>query len=946
MDSNGLRFWQLAGPAAWPDLRHAGVGGACGTLRLASERTLQPALPAVQAFAVAQAALEEVPRAFDALECVASWDAALGGVVVHGPLEGDVLLMELDEAPTDLAVAQDGVLLAAQPGTVRMHDLRGRWTDVSVSLAGFLPWRLAPVAAGGAWVLERASGRIARLHGRPMRAQTPTPDMYGPQVFRPEPENGCPPVLELFATPALDAGERVLAIADDAAAGGPLLLCWLDGDGSAAVRRWNAAEARFDAPLQLAGAAYAYALATLAGERIALRMPGRRDAPAFDLAAADAQRRVMPLGEVYPLHAEAREAPFAGGVRAPDAPPRYPVGARCAEPLHPLSFHTAARRGEARNYLRVEGDALRATLIDSGDTTTVWHRLNAEAAIPPRTGFVAWLAATNVARPPDEDDGTAWHPHAFGEGIAAIDEVAGGPGVPRAAWDRAPSEIPGHPGLLGGAQAPGRRGLFGVLVQAGRRRVRSLQGRYLWVRVALSGDGRASPEIAALRAWGSRFSYVDRYLPRVFRESLFGDAAQAPGVLLGAIDIASAAALDAGGALDDDTRARLALAGVAPGPAAWVAVERTGQDWLLRDAGAAWRLRRETQVQGETPVDLVAVYRPQATPADFGSRMVANFEGVLTQIEDKVAAAHLFTDPQSTPAEHLDWLAGWIGVAFDPALPAERRRDWLRAAPDLARRHGTRDGLRLALDVATGGAVRGGEIVVVEDFRLRRILATLLGVQLADAHDPLLPGLHASGNSVVGDTLFVGSIEGSELAALYADAATTDAQDADALDFLGRLAYRATVLVHREVDPQDFALIRRVVQLEAPAHVLVRVAGATWPLLVGVASLVGVDTYLGPPRRPRPARVERSALGLGDRLVGPGALDPRLAGNPAALAAPGSAPPVADAGEDRTVPAGASFMLDGSASRAAPGRRIAEYRWRRLPPPDRPADPPSDPPEE
>jgi len=25
MDSNGLRFWQLADRAAWPDLRHAGV---------------------------------------------------------------------------------------------------------------------------------------------------------------------------------------------------------------------------------------------------------------------------------------------------------------------------------------------------------------------------------------------------------------------------------------------------------------------------------------------------------------------------------------------------------------------------------------------------------------------------------------------------------------------------------------------------------------------------------------------------------------------------------------------------------------------------------------------------------------------------------------------------------------------------------------------------------
>ena len=79
-------------------------------------------------------------------------------------------------------------------------------------------------------------------------------------------------------------------------------------------------------------------------------------------------------------------------------------------------------------------------------------------------------------------------------------------------------------------------------------------------------------------------------------------------------------------------------------------------------------------------------------------------------------------------------------MAFEPGLPAARRREWLRAAPALARWHGTRRGLALALDVATGGGVRGGEIVLLEHFRLRRLLATLLGVDLAEENDPLLPG--------------------------------------------------------------------------------------------------------------------------------------------------------------------------------------------------------------
>jgi phage tail-like protein len=398
--------------------------------------------------------------------------------------------------------------------------------------------------------------------------------------------------------------------------------------------------------------------------------------------SAAAALTLQPAGDIYPLAADAEEAPFAHRL---DDPPRYPLSGGTVEPLHRLSLANLARRGEAANF---SGAAMH--LIDSGDQQTVWHRLYAEARLPAGCGLLVWLASSAEPSVAAVDE---WHAHLFGE--LPDDSLPAAP-VPRAAWERQPSELPGHPGLgAWGAPEPGRAGLWTAMIQRAAHRVRALSGRYLWVRVIFFGEGRDSPELAALRAYGSRFSYRDQYLPRLYRESEFGAAAESPGL---------------------------------------------------------------------------------ATPADFLERLLGNVEGVLTPLEDRVAAAHLASDPAVVPEESLDWLAAWLGVAFDAALPEARRREWLLRSSALARYHGSRRGLRLALDIASDGGVRGGEIVVLEGFRMRRLMSTLLGVNLNVEDDPLLPGLVISGNSVVGDTLILGEAERVELLALFRDELISSAE--------------------------------------------------------------------------------------------------------------------------------------------------------------------------
>ncbi len=788
-DANGLRFWMLANEEDWCfsgdshdalyDPRRLSLGLASGRPDAPGEASPPTGGEAAAWRAEVLARAARVPAARNGLGARAWWDPALGAVMASGVGFEAPVHEPGGPAPEDLAAGRDGVLYMTMEGRVTMVDLKGRWNPAVVEEEGFDARRLASDPGGGAWVLDRTTPRVGKVRGRPLpeRAHA-TP--WCPDTFRPHGENPDPP--EFIPLPEGDfaPGERPAAIASSPA-GVLALLTRMDGE-DATLRLYKGGA--WSPPARLAGSRFAYSMAWASETRIALLVVNlETEALVYpsittSIIPADA---VHPVGDVHPLKNH-DHGPFINGC---DAPPYFPTATAAgadASPLHHLSLPSYAPEGLTTSRRPMDG-------LNGG---AAWHRLYLEASIPPNCGVKVCLAAYD---PPEEAGPTHWWEHCFGQ-TPGDEETAD---APRGVWSPLPSEIPHDPGLTPCKREKDRTGLFTVLIQRAGRRVRTLRGRYLEARVFLYGDGQRTPEIWALRAYASRFSYVDNYLPALYRET----------------------------AIEDD-----------PDP------------------------------------DLPDDDHRRSTPADFLERFLDNFEGILTPLEDRIASAWLLTDPRTAPKEALEWLGSWIGLGFDPACREDQRRALLENAPRLFRMRGTLDGLKLALNLAARNGVDAGRLVILEDWRLRRTFATILGADLADEEDPLLAGLAVSGNSYVGDSLFLGDEHKKEFLALFsgwpADRGWDESEEAAVRALYENLANRVTVLVRQGESPEALGLIRRVVELETPAHVNARVVTASHPFMVGLASLVGVDTYLVKETGPGPVTIGRTQLGMGDRVKRPG----------------------------------------------------------------------------
>ena len=253
---------------------------------------------------------------------------------------------------------------------------------------------------------------------------------------------------------------------------------------------------------------------------------------------------------------------------------------------------------------------------------------------------------------------------------------------------------------------------------------------------------------------------------------------------------------------------------------------------------------------------LPAVFGEEPASADFTDRLLAVFDTAFRGVEEQVDRQAAWLDPRTAPAsgsrdDALAWLAGWLGLDPEPALPEGARRARVGAASRQLRRRGTPASLRQRL-LSFLGIEDDGPPLLLEHFRLRRWLHLGAG-RLGD--ESVLWGETVAGRSRLDTTA-------------QADRSRLLTHGDPLADPFAVHAHRFSVFVPAAIardEPRRRALAR-LVDDERPAHARACIAYVEPRFRVGVQSSIGLDAVVG--RYPDAQPLDQAVLGQATVLGG------------------------------------------------------------------------------
>jgi len=392
-----------------------------------------------------------------------------------------------------LAVTSDHFLIAGvlSPPGLLVFDLQSGGSPrqlVWPAGVAFVPFDMTASPDGGVSILDRQHGRVWQLDRtlRVIPAGVTPNTPAAPRLFHPldgDADHAVPPTPQITDDLALDTGLTDLVSIESLGDGSLLLMRSRAGDSFSSFHRY------------LDGVATGESLDTsiardVVEDSASFTFLGQDFAYVRDRAGVN-----DPHADVLYVAGGSGDQAIAFGIEFRDD---GTIELEALREFHPMRLFS----GKA--LVLFEGDALydlgdrwiplvaqrRNSYLDEAEFTVTfdgkepdctWHRLFLDACIPPDCGVEVYSRAAE-----DRDL------------LASADEY------PEPALQR----------RKGGSEIPWTKDVndsWELLFQRAK-------GRFLQLRVVLTGNGRTSPHIRAMRVYYPRFSYLQRYLPAVYRE--------------------------------------------------------------------------------------------------------------------------------------------------------------------------------------------------------------------------------------------------------------------------------------------------------------------------------------------------------------------------------------------------------------------------------------------
>ena len=297
----------------------------------------------------------------------------------------------------------------------------------------------------------------------------------------------------------------------------------------------------------------------------------------------------------------------------------------------------------------------------------------------------------------------------------------------------------------------------------------------------------------------------------------------------------------------------------------WVRVDLSSKN----GAASPWLYQVQAETPGEDYLDyLPAIYaRRDAEQQGFLQSWLALFRSELGDLELLLEDLPRLFDPQTTPAEHLGWLARWLAFDLPAGWSTDERRALFARMVRLYPRRDTLHGLREMIQIYSGVRPQ-----IVESYTERRVWilgeSSRLGFDTGLA--PLSPDgiVVPDGGGATCDAGLPASEAWSEPAGVIIGEVVVGDRGPLAAADLGEplfspTAHHFTVLVPaaRLPDPRDRQALVDLLEAEKPAHTDYHLCFIEPRMRVGFQARVGVDTIVAGP--PEPFALDEPSAGLG-----------------------------------------------------------------------------------